>query len=78
VRTDIESDQLVSALAGGSASVCTQFIFVPTDIVAQYMMIHNQSAAFTGSAKNAVVLDILKTDNLRGRLTLGKEFFYQT
>lgn len=33
VRTSIESDQLVSALAGGSASVCTQFIFVPTDIV---------------------------------------------
>lgn len=84
--TGITSDQMVSALAGGSASICTQFVFVPTDIVAQYvsiivtfklivsfqMMIHNQSANFTGSAKNAAVLDLLKTDNLKGRLTLGK------
>jgi solute carrier family 25 protein 44 len=35
------------------------------------MMIHNQSKNFTGGAKNAAVLDILKADNLKGRLTLG-------
>ncbi|KAI6197926.1 Ribosomal protein L13 [Aphelenchoides besseyi] len=70
-HTNIRSDQLVSALAGGAASVCTQFIFVPTDIVAQYMMVHNQSTAFSGSTKSAVVLDILKSDNLKGRYTLG-------
>ncbi|KAI6183195.1 hypothetical protein M3Y97_00462700 [Aphelenchoides bicaudatus] len=71
VNTGIESDQLVSALAGGSASLCTQFIFVPTDVISQYMMIHNQSSLFTGSAKNAAVLDILRTDKLQGRVTLG-------
>jgi hypothetical protein len=36
------------------------------------MMIHNQSNVFTGSAKNAAVLDFLKNDKLQGRLTLGK------
>ncbi|KAI6242200.1 hypothetical protein M3Y99_00261100 [Aphelenchoides fujianensis] len=70
-HTSLHSDQMVSACAGGAASVCTQFIFVPTDIVAQYMMVHNQSTVFSGSTKNAVVLDILKADNLKERYTLG-------
>uniref|UniRef100_A0A914Y5J6 Solute carrier family 25 member 44 n=1 Tax=Panagrolaimus superbus TaxID=310955 RepID=A0A914Y5J6_9BILA len=45
---DIRSASLVSSLAGGSASTTTQLIFVPTDIVAQYMMIYNNPQSFAG------------------------------
>jgi hypothetical protein len=37
VRTNINSDQVLSALGGGFASLTTQFVFVPTDIVSQYV-----------------------------------------
>lgn len=68
---------------GGAASTCTQLIFVPTDIVAQYMMVYNlkkflikffqvynNSQVFTGS-KTAEVINCLKTDNLEKRFTFG-------
>uniref|UniRef100_A0AC34RDI4 Solute carrier family 25 member 44 n=1 Tax=Panagrolaimus sp. JU765 TaxID=591449 RepID=A0AC34RDI4_9BILA len=67
----IESPPIVSALAGGVASSCTQLIFVPTDIVAQYMMVYNNPKSFTGGSKNVAVVDCLKADGLEKRLTLG-------
>ncbi|CAD5212156.1 unnamed protein product [Bursaphelenchus xylophilus] len=71
-HTRLESPQVVSALAGGTASVCTQFVFVPTDIVAQYMMVHHNPKQFTGGNRgNAWVLDILHRDGLEKRYTLG-------
>ncbi|TKR59920.1 hypothetical protein L596_029527 [Steinernema carpocapsae] len=61
----------VSALAGGCASTCTQLIFVPTDIVAQHMMVHNNPKSFIGGAKNAAVIDHLRADGLEKKRTLG-------
>ncbi|KAH7721952.1 Protein F13G3.7 a [Aphelenchoides avenae] len=58
-------------ILGGAASTCTQLIFVPTDIVAQYMMIHNKPESFTGGSSNVAVINALKNDRLEGRLTLG-------
>lgn len=70
-NTDISSPPVVSALAGGFASTCTQLIFVPTDIVAQYMMIYNNPKVFTGGSKNMAVVDCIKADGLEKRFTLG-------
>jgi len=67
----IESPPIVSALAGGAASSCTQLIFVPTDIVAQYMMVYNNPKSFTGGSKNVAVVDCLRSDGLERRWTLG-------
>lgn len=67
----IDSPPIVSALAGGAASSCTQLIFVPTDIVAQYMMVYNNPKSFTGGSRNVAVVDMLKADGLEKRLTLG-------
>uniref|UniRef100_A0A915DMB1 Uncharacterized protein n=1 Tax=Ditylenchus dipsaci TaxID=166011 RepID=A0A915DMB1_9BILA len=72
-NTTISSVPMVSAMAGGLASCCTQLIFVPTDIVAQHMMIYNNPSAFTGTSKNAAIIDYLKADKLEKRLTLGCE-----
>jgi solute carrier family 25 protein 44 len=68
---DIRSPPIVSALAGGAASTTTQLIFVPTDIVAQYMMIYNNPQSFAGSIKNVGVTDCVRNDGLEKRLTLG-------
>ncbi|VDK80925.1 unnamed protein product [Cylicostephanus goldi] len=48
VHLGIRNPALVSALAGGIASPCAQLVFVPTDIVAQHMMVHNNPEAFGG------------------------------
>lgn len=75
LHTRLESPQAVSACAGGAASVCTQFIFVPTDVIAQYMMVqHNPNQFIGGNRGNAAVMNFLKNDGLEKRLTLGKYF----
>lgn len=53
------------------ASTCTQLIFVPTDIVAQYMMIYNNPQNFTAGNKNAAIINALREDRLEKRWTLG-------
>jgi solute carrier family 25 protein 44 len=68
---DISSAPIVSALAGGAASTTTQLIFVPTDIVAQYMMIYNNPQSFVGGTKNFAVVDCIRADGFEKRLTLG-------
>ncbi|KAI1715945.1 mitochondrial carrier protein [Ditylenchus destructor] len=71
-HTQINSPPSVSALAGGCASCCTQLVFVPTDIVAQYMMVYNNPDAFTGGkSTNAAIINHLKQDQLEKRWTLG-------
>ncbi|TKR59969.1 hypothetical protein L596_029571 [Steinernema carpocapsae] len=51
----------ISSLAGGAASFCTQAIFVPTDIIAQHMMIYNYAEKFI-SGNDHKVLDYLRTN----------------
>uniref|UniRef100_A0A914UMF0 Solute carrier family 25 member 44 n=2 Tax=Plectus sambesii TaxID=2011161 RepID=A0A914UMF0_9BILA len=63
----ISSAALVSAVAGAAASCSTQTIFVPTDIIAQHMMIHNKSAAFVGTDKLTGVAAHLQTDGMAGK-----------
>ncbi|CAI2310521.1 unnamed protein product [Caenorhabditis sp. 36 PRJEB53466] len=67
----IKNHSVVSALAGGIASPCAQLIFVPTDIVAQHMMVHNNPEAFGGGKKNIAVADAIRNDGLEGKRTLG-------
>ncbi|VDM41503.1 unnamed protein product [Toxocara canis] len=67
----ISSAPFVSALAGAAASASTQLIFVPTDIIAQYMMVHNNPKSFVGSQRNAAVINFIKEDRFGKRLTLG-------
>ncbi|ULU11576.1 hypothetical protein L5515_001258 [Caenorhabditis briggsae] len=67
----ITNHSVVSALAGGIASPCAQLIFVPTDIVAQHMMVHNNPEAFGGGKKNIPVADAIRKDGLEGKRTLG-------
>ncbi|EPB77509.1 hypothetical protein ANCCEY_03418 [Ancylostoma ceylanicum] len=71
VHIGIKNHSLVSALAGGIASPCAQLVFVPTDIVAQHMMVHNNPEAFGGSRKNVAVASAVRNDGLEGRRTLG-------
>ncbi|KAK6050060.1 hypothetical protein COOONC_12435 [Cooperia oncophora] len=56
---------------GGIASPCAQLVFVPTDIVAQHMMVHNNPEAFGGSRKTSAVASTIRNDGLEKRLTLG-------
>ncbi|VDK26792.1 unnamed protein product [Anisakis simplex] len=44
----LSSAPYLSALAGASASATVQLVFVPTDIIAQYMMVHNNAEKFVG------------------------------
>ncbi|CAI4222422.1 unnamed protein product [Auanema sp. JU1783] len=67
----IRNPSLLSALAGGIASPCAQLVFVPTDIVAQHMMVHNNPEAFGGSKKNVPVAEEVRKDGLAGKRTLG-------
>ncbi|VDM57252.1 unnamed protein product [Angiostrongylus costaricensis] len=71
VHIGIRNPSLVSALAGAIASPCAQLVFVPTDIVAQHMMVHNNPEAFGGSRKNIAVANTVRNDGLEGRWTLG-------
>ncbi|KJH51184.1 26S proteasome subunit P45 family protein [Dictyocaulus viviparus] len=71
VHIGIKNPPLVSALAGAIASPCAQLVFVPTDIIAQHMMIHNNPEAFGGSRKNIAVASAVRNDGLEGRYTLG-------
>ncbi|CAD6196271.1 unnamed protein product [Caenorhabditis auriculariae] len=71
VHIGIKNHSVVSALAGGIASPCAQLIFVPTDIVAQHMMVHNNPEAFGGGSKNVTVADAIRKDGLEGKRTLG-------
>ncbi|KAI1695584.1 mitochondrial carrier protein domain-containing protein [Ditylenchus destructor] len=69
-RAKITSPALVSPLAGGVASLSIELVYVPTDIISQYMMIHKKAASFTGSSSGAII-DCLKNDKLENRVTLG-------
>uniref|UniRef100_A0A915LYA5 Mitochondrial carrier protein n=1 Tax=Meloidogyne javanica TaxID=6303 RepID=A0A915LYA5_MELJA len=76
LRANIESPLLVSALAGGIASVSAQFIFVPTDIVSQHMMIYNNPKQFLGGSVNkAAIINLLGID---GHKTIGSSRNYFT
>ncbi|KAF8366704.1 hypothetical protein PRIPAC_84533 [Pristionchus pacificus] len=70
-KMGIKSSAVVSALAGGLASPAAQFVFVPTDIIAQHMMVHKQHAAFSGGKRNQAIVEALASDGLEGRRTLG-------
>ncbi|XGW19294.1 hypothetical protein V3C99_003266 [Haemonchus contortus] len=71
VHVGITNPSLVSALAGGIASPTAQLVFVPTDIVAQHMMVQNNPEAFGGSRKASAVASAIRNDGLEKRLTLG-------
>ncbi|VDK67214.1 unnamed protein product [Cylicostephanus goldi] len=62
----------VSSLAGGAASFCSQSIFVPTDIIAQYMMIYYKADKFVAGSDRGVLNYVLNEKN--PRLTLGLRF----
>ncbi|EFO17472.2 ribosomal protein L13 containing protein [Loa loa] len=55
----LSSDKLVSSLAGGTVSLLTQIIFVPTDITSQYMIVCNNPSAFIGDPQHAAVLNYI-------------------
>lgn len=71
VHTGIESSSTLSALAGSAASTATQLVFVPTDIIAQHMMIAHNPTLFGGSKRNVAVSEEMARDGLAGRRTLG-------
>lgn len=71
IHLGIHNPSVISALAGGIAAPCAQLVFVPTDIVAQHMMVHNNPEAFGGSKKNVPVAEEVRRDGLAGRRTLG-------
>ncbi|VDN06304.1 unnamed protein product [Thelazia callipaeda] len=56
----LSSDKLVSSLAGGMVSLLTQVIFVPTDIISQYMIVYNNPSAFVGDTKHAAVINYIQ------------------
>lgn len=51
----IQSVGGVAAVAGGLASFATQSIFVPTDIIAQYMMIYKNTDKLTAGHDKSVI-----------------------
>ncbi|CEF65635.2 Solute carrier family 25 member 44 [Strongyloides ratti] len=61
----------ISAVSGGVASLFGQLLFVPTDLIAQHMMVYKNAEMFTGGAKNLDVIKALRNDKLEGKLTLG-------
>ncbi|KHJ81555.1 hypothetical protein OESDEN_18758, partial [Oesophagostomum dentatum] len=62
----------ISSLAGGAASFASQSIFVPTDIIAQYMMVYYKADKFV-SGSNKAVIDYVRNEK-NPRLTLGLRF----
>uniref|UniRef100_A0A914ULW5 Solute carrier family 25 member 44 n=1 Tax=Plectus sambesii TaxID=2011161 RepID=A0A914ULW5_9BILA len=77
LRTFLQTDMgyssvpFISSMAGGAAAMCSQVIFVPTDIIAQHMMIYNYADAFVGSNKSASVVHYMRSDGLLHKRTLG-------
>lgn len=61
----------ISAVSGGIASLAGQLLFVPTDLIAQHMMVYKNAEQFTGSAKNLDVIKALRNDKLENKLTVG-------
>lgn len=59
IHLNVSSDKLVSALAGGTSSLLTQIIFVPTDITSQYMIVYNNPSAFVGDMHHAAVINYI-------------------
>ncbi|KAL6730426.1 hypothetical protein Aduo_001404 [Ancylostoma duodenale] len=62
----------ISSLAGGAASLASQSIFVPTDIIAQYMMVYYKADKFIAGNDKAVIEYVRNEKNTR--LTLGLRF----
>jgi len=63
----IQSVPLISSLAGGAASFCSQAIFVPTDIIAQHMMIYNYADKFL-SGNDKKIIEHLRSGKSSGTL----------
>lgn len=68
----VRSTAGISSISGGAASFSTQIIFVPTDIIAQYMMIYYKAEKFIPGHDKAVINYVLNEKN--SRLTLGLKF----
>ncbi|VDM92807.1 unnamed protein product, partial [Onchocerca ochengi] len=51
--------ELLKLHLGGTVSLLTQIIFVPTDITSQYMIIYNNPSVFIGEAHHAAVLNYI-------------------
>ncbi|WKX91775.1 hypothetical protein Q1695_010087 [Nippostrongylus brasiliensis] len=62
----------ISSIAGGAASFASQLIFVPTDIVAQYMMVYYRADKFISGNDKAIIEYVRGEQNTR--LTLGMRF----
>lgn len=65
----VQSVALISSLAGGSASFCSQLIFIPTDIVAQNLMIYNYADKFV-AGNDKRIIELLRTGDQKGTLGL--------
>ncbi|CAD6184133.1 unnamed protein product [Caenorhabditis auriculariae] len=68
LRADLQNNGMtsvagVSSIAGGAASFASQVIFVPTDIVAQYMMVHKKADELVGMDKS--VVDYVRSEKVR-------------
>ncbi|GMT08092.1 hypothetical protein PENTCL1PPCAC_30266 [Pristionchus entomophagus] len=70
-KMGIKSSAMVSALAGLFSCSAAQFVFVPTDIIAQHMMVYKQHAAFSGGKRNQAIVEALASDGMEGKRTLG-------
>ncbi|CAD5229851.1 unnamed protein product [Bursaphelenchus okinawaensis] len=57
----------ISSIAGGAASFCSQVIFVPTDVIAQHMMIYNYADKFVGGSDKRI-LEFLRNNQASGTL----------
>ncbi|CAI4222392.1 unnamed protein product [Auanema sp. JU1783] len=70
LRTDLGVTSVagISCISGGAASFCSQAIFVPTDIIAQYMMIYNNADKFISGNDKAVIENLRSTEKNRKSL----------
>ncbi|XGW19293.1 hypothetical protein V3C99_003265 [Haemonchus contortus] len=59
----------ISSISGGAASFASQSIFVPTDIISQYMMVYYKADKFI-SGNDKAVIEYLRNEK-NPRLTLG-------
>ena len=62
--------EIFSSILGGTATLFDHLVTVPTDIVAQHMMIYKNAENFT-NPKSQAVIKFLKLDNLTHHRTLG-------
>lgn len=66
--SDITAAGTVNFIAGGTASMCSQFVYVPVDVVSQRLMVLNSPTCKDGVKMNGISMArlILREEGIRG------------